>query len=69
MIQAFVVQRFFRSVLVAGSWMMPRLPVNRPRVRDGVDVAERIDPVLEWHSLSSSSCPPDCVLSLGGQFT
>src|SRR6185437_15207693 len=24
-------QRFFSNVLVAGSWMMPRLPVNRPR--------------------------------------
>ena len=24
-------QRFFNSVFVAGSWMMPRLPVNRPR--------------------------------------
>jgi hypothetical protein len=25
-------QRFRSSVLVAGSWMMPRLPVNRPRL-------------------------------------
>ena len=24
-------QRFFMSVFVVGSWMMPRLPVNRPR--------------------------------------
>ena len=30
-IQAGLDQRFFSSVLVAGSWMMPRLPVNRPR--------------------------------------
>ena len=30
-IQAGLDQRFFSSVFVAGSWMMPRLPVNRPR--------------------------------------
>ena len=30
-IQAGLDQRFFSKVLVAGSWMMPRLPVNRPR--------------------------------------
>ena len=29
--QAFVVQRLFNRVLVAGSWMMPRFPVNVPR--------------------------------------
>ena len=31
MIHAFSAQRFFSSVFVAGSWMMPRLPVNSPR--------------------------------------
>ena len=31
MIQAFSAQRRFSSVFVAGSWMMPRLPVNSPR--------------------------------------
>jgi hypothetical protein len=30
MSQALVAQRFFNSVRVAGSWMMPRLPVNMP---------------------------------------
>src|ERR1700756_2341496 len=29
--RAGVDQRFFKSVLVAGSWMIPRLPTNRPR--------------------------------------
>jgi len=30
-IQAGLAQRFLSRVFVAGSWMMPRLPVNRPR--------------------------------------
>ena len=29
--QALLVQRLFSNVFVAGSWMMPRLPVNMPR--------------------------------------
>src|SRR5215467_1485235 len=29
--QVLVAQRLFSSVFVAGSWMMPRLPVNMPR--------------------------------------
>ena len=30
--------------------MMPRLPVNRPRAGIGMDVAERVDAVLQWHN-------------------
>ena len=42
-------QRFLSSVLVAGSWMMPRLPVNSPRCGVGDDVAGRRDAVLQRH--------------------
>ena len=31
MIQALLVQRRVSNVRVAGSWMMPRLPMNMPR--------------------------------------
>src|SRR5690606_37185420 len=58
MIQALVDHRRLSSVLVSGSWMMPRLPVNMPRASETQIFAEGIDAVLQRHV---SHAPRKCV--------